>query len=748
MGRSKVSKLALVMLSSTAALTFAASAHAQASPPGAGGSTVTAGETGEVVVTALKRKQQLLDTPVPVTALQPETLERINAVSFQDYLARVPGFADISGREGETQLILRGITTGPQPNTTVGIYVDDTPFGSSSVFTAAGVFTPDLDPADVQRIEVLRGPQGTLYGANTLGGLLKFVTTPPDPTGYHGRVELDGETVDHGGDGYGVHAMVNVPVIADTLAVRASVFDRDDPGYIQDPTLGRHDVNDTRVYGGRLSALWNVTSKLSVELTATLQNLKGFGSPSTDVDLTTLQPLYGKYIQQRYITELLDSRYRVYSADVRWDLGFATLTSSTSYNTLLNYHNGDDTVALGGLLSGAFGIPNFGVNEPESINQNRFTQEIRLASNPGTRLEWQVGVYYDHERGNQDQAYSPFDTLTGATIALPSLAAVTLRSRYTEYAGFGNLTYHFTPQFDIMGGVRFSGNTQHYTQGEGGILAGGPTSYDVAHSSDTSTTFLVTPEYKFDANNMVYLRIASGYRPGGPNALAPAALASNVPTSFQPDTLINYEVGYKASLFERRLSVDLSVFYIDWSDVQLLETVGQFVVEGNGGSAVSKGIEGALTWTPIHGLTFSDNFAYTDARLTTDAPTAGGVSGNRLPYVPMFSDNLNADYDWMLAPGWKAYVGASYRFIGDRPSQFAVSALPTFVRPRLPSYDVVDLRAGATYERYTVNLYVKNVRDSRGLTQLGGQNLDPGQNPYSASIIQPRTFGLSLSAQF
>ena len=784
MSRALLSRLTVALLSSGGALAVATGAYAQAAPmqtaplSGRDAPAASANQVGEVVVTAQKREERLLDTPVPVTALQPQFLQRTDAVTFSDYLARVPGFNDIGGREGETQLILRGITTGPQPNTTVGTYVDDTPFGSSSVFTNAGSLTPDIDPSDLQRIEVLRGPQGTLYGANTLGGLLKFVTTPPDPTGYHGRVEADGNTVDHGGDGYGLRAMVNIPIIQDKLAIRANVFNREDAGYINDPTLGENGVNQTRVYGGRVSLLWNATDKLSVRLTATSQNLKSPGVPSEDVDMTTRAPLYGRYVQQRFADELLDNRYRVYNGDVHWDLGFATLTSATSYNTLFVNRIADATDVLAkpsadippglvplyvgaGLITGpdaaALSNPNLGVTNPEPIHQTRFTEEVRLASDPGMRvlglpIDWQAGFYFDHERGNQQQFYDPFDTSTGAPIALQnSLADLSLRSRYTEYAGFADVTLHITDKFDILGGVRYSENDQHYTQGGGGYLGGGipfPAEI-VSSSSDSSTTFLVTPEYKFDRNNMVYIRIASGYRPGGPNALVPQELAANVPTSFQPDTLVNYEVGYKAALLDHRLTVDLSAFYINWSDVQLLTQVADFTVEGNGGSAVSKGLEGALTYTPLHGLTFSENFAYTDAFITDNATAAGASAGNHLPYVPRWSNNFNADYDWVVVPGWDAYVGASYRFVGDRPNSFATGSTGAIaVEPRLPSYETIDLRAGVTYQRYTLNLFAKNVVDSRGITELSPVNLYADENPYTASLIQPRTFGLAVSAQF
>ncbi len=746
------------MLGSVSVLAFALPALAQtAAPPVATAQTaplqgrdapaLSAAKAEEVVVTAQRRQQRLLDVPVPVTALEPAVLQRTASVNFNDYLARVPGFEDLSVRDGETQLILRGITTGPQPNSTVGTYVDDTPFGSSSIFTNGGVLTPDIDPSDVQRIEVLRGPQGTLYGANSLGGLLKFVTAPPDPSGYHGRVEADGETVDGGGNGYGLRAMVNVP-ITDTLAVRANFFNRDDPGYIADPSLGRTDLNSTHVEGGRASVLWEPTDALSIRLTATLQDLRSTGTPEEDIDYTNLQPLYGEYEQKRYFDQLFYNRYRVYNGDMRYDLGFATLISSTSYSTLRSTNTMDVTTALGPLLGGAFGIPDFGLVEPEPIYQTRFTEEVRLASKPGQYVDWQLGFYADHERGSELQAFDPLNTSTGAVIPLPLLAAVSLQSRYTEFAGFGDVTFHIRPYIDLLAGLRYSSNAQNYTQGEGGLLGGGPFSTLASTSSDSSTTFLIAPSYKFTPNNLLYARIASGYRPGGPNALPPTELAAGVPKTFQPDTLVNYEIGYKSTLLDHRLTLDLSAFYIDWKDVQLLTRTGVFTAEGNGGSAVSQGFEGTVTYTPLTGVTLSDNFAFTDAHLTTDAPGAGGVNGDPLPYVPKWSENANADYDFTPVDGWHSYVGGSVRFVGERASAFAISALPSFVRPNMPAYTTVDLRAGVTHQGYTLNFTIKNLNNSHGITDLTSLQEDPGENPYAASLIEPRTFGLAISKQF
>jgi iron complex outermembrane receptor protein len=711
----------------------------------------SAQQVGEVVVTAQKRSERLLSVPAPVTALGGQELTRTAAVRLEDYAARVPGLNLNSDRDGETQIILRGITTGSVVSSTVATYIDDTPYGSSTSFALGGELTPDLDPSDLQRIEVLRGPQGTLYGASALGGLLKFVTTPPSLTAYAGRLEVDGSTVDHGGQGYGVRGMVNLPLINDELALRVSGYDRRDPGYIDDPQLGRHDLNTTQVDGGRAALLWRPNNQLSVTATAVLQDLDGNGTADEDVNVgadgKSLTPAAGDLQQIRYTGEPLHVRYRLYSADVAYDLGWATLTSITSYSTLAQRQTFDQTSLFGALGTAILGIPNFGTSVGSVLNQDKWTQEVRIASATGQKLEWQGGFFFTQEHSRRDEPSDSFDTVTGTALATPLLFFASLNSHYTEYAGYGDLTYHFTPKFDVLGGVRYSSNSQRFALAEDGLLAGGPSAQQ-GTSSDNSVTYLVTPRYRIDPDNMIYARVASGYRPGGPNAPSPGDVAAGVPVAYRPDTLTNYEVGYKSSLFDHLLTLDLSAFYIDWKNIQIETDFGGVTSNGNGGTARSDGFEAAAVLTPMHGLTISGTLAYTDAQLTQDAPGVNGKDGDELPNVPKWAAGVNADYDFPLGGVATAFVGGSLRYLGDRASGFVTGSPADYARPTLPAYTTVDLRAGANYQRWSLEVYVKNVGDARGLNNLTSLALSGFSNPFTASVIQPRTVGLSLSASF
>jgi outer membrane receptor protein involved in Fe transport len=707
----------------------------------------TSSQVETVVVTAEKRPEPLLSVAGSVTALTASQLEKTASVNLADYAAMVPGLDLISQREGQTQLVLRGITTGAStPNTTVAIYEDDTPYGSSTVFAGGNQLTLDLDPADLQRIEVLRGPQGTLYGASSLGGVLKYVTTPPDLENYSGRVEVDGESVDGGGSGYGFRAMANIPLVNDTLGLRISGFDRLDPGYIDDPSGGRKNLNDSRVYGGRASILWEPTDRLSVRLSAQYQDLHSGGTSEEDVDGTTLKPLYGDLNQLRYANEPLDIRYLLTSGVVNYDMGWATFVSSTSYATLHESQINDLTDTYQPLLAPILGIPDIGIAFDIPIKQSKLTQEFRLTSPSDQNFEWQVGGFFTHEQSTHTEVFDPFETTTGTSIPVNLLSGA-LIARYTEYAVYGDVDYHFTSSFDVLAGGRYGTNDQHYRQPQSGALVGAASTL-YAKSSDDSTTFLVSPRYHFDEDNMAYIRVASGYRPGGPNPLTPAEAAGGVPSSFGPDTLTNYEVGYKADLLQHRLSLDVSAFYIDWRNIQIQTEFSGFDATGNGGTAKSEGVELQATYVPIDGVTLAGNLDYTDAELTANAPGVSGKDGDELPNVPKFSAYFSADYDFALFAAWNGFVGGDIRYTGDRESGFVSGTPAGFNRPVMPSYTTFDLRTGVTHDAWNLELYAKNVGNSRGITSLSSLALDSHSDPYEASIIQPRTIGVSLSLTY
>ncbi|MGA7537703.1 MAG: TonB-dependent receptor plug domain-containing protein, partial [Steroidobacteraceae bacterium] len=461
MFRSRVSSPLLLALISACMVGQAARADDAAPQP------QTAATLQEVVVTAQKRREKVLDVPMAVTAITSDTLQSMHLVDFADLETQVPGLSVELTAPGLDRLTLRGENVGGV-GSTVTTYVDDVPFGSSTALADGALAAGDFDTWDLERVEVLRGPQGTLYGAGSEGGLLKYVTNPPDPTKFSSAFELGYENVAHGQSDPSYKAMVNLPVTG-SAALRLDGFYTQTPGYINDPQLGRSDVNRGYREGGRASFLVNVTDDLSIRLTAFGQKLHTDGTPDIDVvgaagiPLTPpadpLQPIDGNYDQQRFIGEPATFKYDIYSGKIDWNLGWASLTAVTSYGTtesdqftdISSSELSQGTEVTFGMLADSVLPPgtNAGVAETSDIDVKKFTQEVRLASATGRTLEWQLGAFYTHESSALAQTLPSFLIPSDASTGLPSLENANLDALYREWSGFGQITYHFAPAFDL-----------------------------------------------------------------------------------------------------------------------------------------------------------------------------------------------------------------------------------------------------------------------------------------------------------
>jgi len=709
----------------------------------------------EVVVTAQKRTERLQDVPVPVTAINTQALVEQNQLRLQDYYSSVPGLSFTTGGTSRTapNLAIRGLTTGGNyTNPTVGIVVDDVPYGSSAGI-GGGASMPDFDPGDLARVEVLRGPQGTLYGASSLGGLLKFVTVDPSTEGFSGRVQAGMSSVYNGAElGYNARGVVNVP-IGDTFAVRASGFARRDPGYIDNVQSGEDGVNRTDVAGGLLSALWRPSEALSLKLNALYQDIKAHGFSKVD-------PYLGLGDLQQSVLRGIGGSHKqlgVYTAILKAKLGDVDLTSVSGYSVnTFSYSSDWGHLGLGAFLSGlaqngfpALGIPGFGVSGVAQIEDNKtdkFSQELRLSGSIGQHLDWLLGGFYNHEDTAWMQDESAIDPATGARVG--SLVNFTFPTTVAEYAGFADLTYHFTDRFNVQFGGRESQIRQTYTETDSGpsvlLFDGAPSPFvqPTVHAKDSSFTYLVTPQLKISPNLMVYTRLASGYRVGGPNFLC---AAFNIPCHFKPDTTTNYELGAKGNVFDHSLSFDASLYYIDWKDVQLNTAIPNGPAYlANGGAAKSEGVELSVETRPLTGLTLAAWATWNHAVLTQSLPPAAGVygvSGDRLPFSSRFSGHFSVQQDFPFTSTLNGFVGASVSYVGDRLDGFTSTAQ----RYDVPGYAQVDMRAGVRRDSWRVNVFVTNIADKRGL--LSG-SLFPPSYLTGFSYIQPRTVGLSVSTTF
>lgn len=718
-------------------LALAASTSVIASAAWAQSAPQPATAVGELVVTAEKREEKLRDVPLSVTALPGDTLDKLVDRSFADYAALVPGLTLTPTVPGSSRLTLRGLNAGGIAST-VSTYVDEAPFGSSSGLVDGSQLAGDFDTFDVERIEVLRGPQGTLYGANSEGGLIKFVTKPPDPGAFHGALEVVDQDVAHGQNAASIDGMANIP-LGPKAAFRISGFYDELPGWVNNVQLGQSNVNRGSKYGGRASFLLLPTDNLSIRLTATNQDIRNRGLPTVDVDPVTFAPIHGALSQERFVGEPSRFYYQNYSATVNWNLGWANLLSATSWGKDHVRSVQDETTPLAPILAAVAAklmTPPLGAFLDQQVDDEKFTQEVRLTSTATRRLEWQLGGFYTHERGLIDQAIPAFDLSSGALAPVPVLELASLASTYEEFAGFASATYHFTPTLDLQAGGRVSHNNQDGTQNTGGLLLPPGTITNPSH--ETVFNYSVAPRWHITPTTLLYARFSNGYRPGGPNIIPPAA-PPDTPRFFRSDTTTSYEAGVKSSLFEGRLSLDVAAFLTDWNDIQLAEIVNNFVINGNGGKARSQGFEWEATAVPVKGLTLAFSGAYTDAKLTTDAPAVGAFSGDRLPWTPKLSVTVDGEYDWTAFGETTAFVGGTWSYVGDRTSDFPSTTVP--------SYDTVNLRVGLGYRRWRLQVFAKNVGDTRGIVNISGPGAVP-DGGRGAVIIQPRTVGVAASARF
>lgn len=727
----------LLATTALAALAGPALAQTRAPAPLRPAAASEAPAVDELIVTANKRAESLHDVAMAITAVSEDKLERIAATSFSEYLTQVPGVSYTGAAQGSGTLTVRGINAGGVA-ATVGVYIDETPFGSSTALVNASVLATDVNPFDMQRVEVLKGPQGTLYGAGALGGVVRYISNAPSTAGYSSEIEVGAQSVAHGGTGWEANGMVNVP-LGDKAAVRVTGFHQDRPGFIDDPVNHLKDINDSEVNGGRVSLLVDPTDKVSVRLTAMAQDVRTNAASNEDIFTPTtasdFRPLFGNLQYTDAVPGQLQPRYKVgyrlYNGTVNWDLGWGKLTSSTSYGTLKFAQVFDFTSLLG--------LGDFLSNR---VDQDKFTQEVRLASQGDGTWQWQAGAYYTRETGAIHQVLSKPGSPADLDQLLPSV--------YKETALFGELTYRFTPQLDVTAGVRWAHDEQ--TGGQFGQSFGTP--FDLSNNStEDATTYSFTPRWRPNENTTVYGRIASGYLAGGPNVIDVIASPADTPHNFEPEKLTNYEIGLKQYLLDGKLALDVAAYHIDWDQIQLLAVVGGVAITANGGTATSDGFEWTATLRPVEGLTLAWSGAISDAHLTQDTPAVvGAKKGDTLPQAPKFSSTWTGDYEWPITEGYRGFAGATVQYVDDQGAGF-VTGFP-FRQVVLPSYTTVSLRAGVKTGRYTVQAYVNNLGDERGFTSTeshlsttGGSG-PPLNQGYEAALINPRTIGVRLSASF
>ena len=711
-------------------------------------------ELEEIVVTALKRETNIQDTPLAITAVTGNTL---NAMGVSDItsLNRVsPGLIVTPSSFSGSRLTIRNIQAAGEA--TVGLYYDDTPVvGSAGVTADAGGTTPSLRLFDIDRVEVLRGPQGTLYGSSSMAGTVRLIFAKPRLDETEATVTADGNDVDHGGVGYQGQGMVNLPIISDKLAVRAVGFYQDSAGYVDNLALHQNDVNGQTTRGGRLMIRAEPVNGLTIDALAVVQNVSGALNDYFLAD--------GAYNEHYEELQPVRDDFQLFSGTLNWDLGPVRLTaigSHTHRNFNYSYDFSQFFRTFGALFPvGSATYNAFNSQAPAVANSPQVTStdtaEVRLASNDHGPLQWTTGFYYSKREGDFDSNILRANGVTG--FVLPVSAATLLGQRVIgdelkQFAGFAEGTYDITDRLSMTGGIRYfdytRGATNNVTVVDAlvGLVASPPIN---ATSKEHGFLYKADISYKLTDHVMGYVTASSGERPGGVNQVL--GLPANL-QNYQSDSVWNYELGLKSELLDRKLVFNADVYQINWSNMQTSGILPNtnFAFIANAGSARVRGAEVEATLYPLAGLQLRASGSYSDARLTQDQTNqtlqAAGLRGDRIPYVPEVTAQASAQYSWALSPAYQAMLRADANYNGSSWTTFPPTN--TF-QHYLPAYVTGSLRATLSGPAdWSVSAFVYNLADSSAVINKLSNNAFGGLNNVRAISLAPRTIGIEVTKHF
>lgn len=703
----------------------------------------------EIIVTATRREERIHDVSGTVSAVSGDLLSDMKAKSLADFAAFTPGVNFESSSPGTNKVVIRGVTTGGnQLNSAIGLYLDDVPIGSSTPF-GAGAQAINIGLFDLQRVEVLSGPQGTLFGANALGGTLRYITETPSLDEFYGQIEGEGNYTDNGEAGGDVRVSLNTP-LAENLALRVVGMAQDQAGFVDDPSHDRENLGNSRMRHARASLLFEATPDLSVQLNAFAERIKNNGYAVSMRDPISHKPTEGDYDQSFASPQPSEAELYLASGVVNWELDSADLTSITAYQENQLQGTTDFGVAYSAILGSIFGPA--GVNPYVLVTDattKRFTQELRLTSESGGVLEWVAGAFYSDEKTNQEVAIKNNADPSGLLLGFP-IGQFDLPSRAKDYALFANATLRLSPTLDVTLGARQTWSDQDFSSSGVGLVVN-PLAPATAITGDGSSeesvqTYLFGLRYRPTTETMLYTRVASGYRPGGPNLQTGGSGSGN--QSFSSDELWNYEIGLKQN-FARRGFFNISAYHIDWTNIQQVRNIGGVNQLVNAGDARINGAEVSLSYNVLPGLNLLATGAYTDAKLTTVAPILGlDYTGARLPLSPKLSYALAASYNFGLSDTLDGTLNVALRYIGERNSGYPDSSVSFLYE--LDDYSVVDATLSIrSTDGWEISPYIKNVLNVRGEVSANTvSNQFVPTAPVPVTLSQPRTIGLSVSRRF
>jgi iron complex outermembrane receptor protein len=775
--------------------------------------TLAASEEGDeptieqVVVTAQKRASALQDVPFSVAAASEQQIRDSGSTNIVDLSRNFAGLTITDLGPGQSQVAIRGISAGQivrdlvgGVKESVGVYLDESAISQA-------LFTPDLDLFDLQRFEVLRGPQGTLFGAGSSAGTVRYITRQPVLGTFEGAAESTGYNGTDSEFGGGVKGVVNLPM-GESMALRLVGYYDQMAGFIDSVYPGRgvrEDVNGGEKYGGRATLLFQPTENLSITPRIVYQQLETDGYPRIDVynllgnAFTTTEPAVtpGERAQVTQLTEGIDDDFMLADLKIEWALGGVTLTSVTSYLDRDVVVLRDASQLTGSVTFGSFGgnSAETRLNSPliDTTNLQEFSQELRLASDGGGAFQWLIGAFYqDIDRDYGQNLPTPgYDALLISRGIPPSSFFnappdtpyySTVPFQFKQFAAFGEATWRFAEQWSLTGGLRY------YDFDEDRFLTFAGAFADVGYTrqpgSTSSDGFSPRVIVAFEPNDDVLLtaQVARGFRLGGINdplntgvcTADDRATFSGQP-NFDDEKVLNYEVGAKTLLADGRVTVNAAVFYSDIDDLQVIADAGscssRIVLNAQ---AESLGAELELFARPTANWDLGLSATWVQAEITQTRLTAAGQpiagirEGNRLPTSPEFQAAASATYSWPFVATLEGFanftvqhVGSSYTQLADQEPGVGCVGCPgapglfpfgdptissfTF-EPELPSYEIGNLRFGVKSDTWEAALFVNNVWDERAFLSLDRERGFRARVGYLTN--RPRTYGVSMRLNF
>lgn len=729
MNNKAIKSICISSVSAMAMLSFADSAHAELADEGAADDVI--------IVTAGKREQLLKDVSGSISALNEDDLRNLQAQSLSDYITRVPGVVFNDYQPGVSEVVIRGVasTTYHEANqATTGYYINEIPL------TEPGfpLVIPDVDTFDLKRVEVLRGPQGTLFGSSSLGGAINYVVNTADASGFDAGFEGSLASTRRAGElSYGAKAMVNVPIIEDQLAVRLVAFQRFDAGYLDNTGTGIDGSNDLRVRGLRGSLVWTPTDKTTLSVLSMYQEY--------DLDDQTYV-LFGPpetFERSTNVPEYQDTDFMLHSLTINQEFDFATLTAVGSYTEKNSDLAFDDSIFLG--YDARTGTPQLSSSTGKSKTEYL---EVRLASAGNSPFGWLIGGNYTRLKSDStggaylegisdyiDANPGEFNGQPGSLLAPGDLLRREVSNNdVQETALFGELSYAFADVLTFTAGgrlFRYTSNPRLQFLPNAALTP--PFDYQPGEKKESGFIPKFSVKYAPEDDFMVYALYSEGFRIGGVNVYSAAA---GTPLNFASDTTKNFEIGTRFSLADGAMLFDIAAYHIDWDNIQarLFVPVTFEAYTTNGGGADIEGVELTMTLNPTKDLQFTSSVSYNDARLSSllpDSFAAGGgyAKGTILPGASDWTLSNSVSLHFDDAP-MQPRFSLAHRYLSNAPVAFNSTL-------EKGDYHIVDLTAFMNLtDNVELGVYAKNIFDQYGILSA----------PFSfaGAVMRPRTVGATV----